>query len=218
MGFRVLILVTVLLLAACAKKENGCKSPATQASLAEFVNSNVRESLRVDGYDPIKSGLLKVSRIDAFEAIRLDEERDRQSCRAVVRFEVEGAAMPTPVEYDLLPSSGDDSDGPYDTVVRVELPLGAVYSRLKNGVLAELTEKEKEIASLEGLIERIRMVVNAGANYTPDTSDDPSHIAYRRDLAEQGKADLAAREAELEQAKKEVARIEDSLHAGKGGR
>ena len=208
MEYRVLALVAALLLTACAKKDSGCATPATQASLSAFVNGYVREHLRVGGYDPIRSGLLKITRFEAFEAIRLDEERERTSCRAIVQFDVEGMAMPTSVEYDLLPSGGDDSDNAYDTVVRIELSLGAIGSRLNHGVLADLRKKEGAVHSLENLVERIRKVVAANASGTFAPSP----------FAEQSKVDLAAREAELAQTKNEVARILESLDAGRGGR
>ena len=208
MEYRVLALVVALLLTACAKKESGCATSATQASLSAFVNSHVREQLRVDGYDPISSGLLKIVRFEAFEPIRQDEERERSSCRAIVQFDVEGMAMPTPVEYDLLPSGGDDTDDAYDTVVRIEIPLGEIGSRLNNGVLAELRKKEAAIRSLEGWVERIGKVdaANESGKFAPSP------------FAEQSKIDLADRQAELEQARQEVARITASLRAGHGGR
>ena len=81
MEYRVLALVVALLLTACAKKESGCATSATQASLSAFVNSHVREQLRVDGYDPISSGLLKIVRFEAFEPIRQDEEQFRQKLK-----------------------------------------------------------------------------------------------------------------------------------------
>jgi hypothetical protein len=207
MGNRVLVCLAALLLAACAKRDSGCATPATQASLAAFVNSHVRQNLRLGGYDPLDSGLVKISRIEGFEATRLDEERERSSCRAIIQFEVEGLAMPTPVEYDLLPSSGDD-DSAYDTVVSMKLPLGGIGARLNNGVLKELREKESAVESLEGWVERIGKVVAA------DESGKYGHSPF----AEQGKTHLAARQAELEQARQEVAHITESLRAGRGGR
>ena len=145
MGLRILICVAVLFLSACGKSESGCATPATQASLAAYVNNDVRKFLRQGEYDPLDSGLVKISRIEGFEATRLDEERERSSCRAIIQFDVEGLAMPTPVEYDLLPSGGDDADSVYDTVVSMQLSLGAIGARLNNGVLKDLREKENEI-------------------------------------------------------------------------
>lgn len=208
MGFRILVVVAALLMTGCAKKDSGCASPATQASLSAFVDSYVHERLRPSGYDPVDSGLLKISRFEAFEAIRQDEEHERRTCRAIVQFDVEGMAMPTPIEYDLLPSGGVESDGAYDTVVRIELPLGTIGSRLKSGVLGELKEKENAISMLEDLGGRIEKVVaaNASGAWAPSP------------FAEQSKADLAANQVELEQAKKDVARMIESLRAGRGGR
>lgn len=207
MGNRVLVCLAALLLAACAKRDSGCATPATQASLAAFVNSHVRQNLRLGGCDPLDSGLVKISRIEGFEATRLDEERERSSCRAIIQFDVEGLAMPTPVEYDLLPSSGDD-DSAYDTVVSMKLPLGGIGARLNNGILADLRKKEGAVHSLEGQVRQIRMFV--AANESGKFGPSP--------FAEQGKVDLAARQVELEQARKEVAHITESLRAGRGGR
>lgn len=208
MGYRVLVCLAALLLGACAKRDSGCATPATQASLATFVNSHVRQNLRLaGGYDPLDSGLLGISRIEGFEATRLDEERERSSCRAIIQFDVEGLAMPTPVEYDLLPSGGDD-DSVYDTVVSMQLQLGGIGARLNNGILADLRKKEGAVHSLEGQVRKIRMFV--AANESGKFSPSP--------FAEQGKVDLAARQVELEQARQEVARITESLRAGRGGR
>lgn len=207
MGYRVLVCLAALLLGACAKRDSGCATPATQASLATFVNSHVRQNLRLaGGYDPLDSGLLGISRIEGFEATRLDEERERSSCRAIIQFDVEGLAMPTPVEYDLLPSGGDD-DSVYDTVVSMQLPLGGIGARLNNGVLKELREKEGAIEHLEGWVERVRKTDAANR-----ASGD------RNPFAAQSKYELGKWEEELAEARKAVARIQESLRAGRGGR
>lgn len=206
MGLRILVCVAVLLLSGCGKRESGCATPATQASLLAFVNSEVRQKLSLGEFDPIDSGLLKISKIEGFEAARLDEERERSSCRAIIQFDVEGSIMPTSVEYDLLPSGVDD-DSDYDTVVSIELPLGGIWTRLNNGTVKRLRDKESEIRNLEELVERIGKVVAAGK-----AMDDPGPFAA------QSIYDLDKRKEELSRAKEESAKIRDSLLAGRGGR
>ena len=207
MGLRILICVAVLFLSACGKRESGCATPATQASLAAYVNNDVRKFLRQGEYDPLDSGLVKISRIEGFEATRLDEERERSSCRAIIQFDVEGLAMPTPVEYDLLPSGGDDADSVYDTVVSMQLSLGAIGARLNNGVLKDLREKENEIENQEEMIVRIGKVVaanRASGDWNP--------------FAAQAMYDLDKRTDELAKTREAAARIRDSLLAGRAGR
>lgn len=206
MGLRILVCVAVLLLSGCGKRESGCATPATQASLLAFVDSEVRQKLRLGEFDPIDSGLLKISKIEGFEATRLDEERERSSCRAIIQFDVEGRMMPTPIEYDLLPSGGDD-DSDYDTVVNIELPLGGIWTRLNNGAVKRLRDKEHEVSNLEELVERIDKVVAAGK-----AMDDPVPFAA------QSIYDLDKRSEELSKAKEDAARMRDSLLAGRGGR
>ena len=206
MGLRILVCVAVLLLSGCGKRESGCATPATQASLLAFVNSEVRQKLRLAEFDPIDSGLLKISRIEGFEATRLDEKRERSSCRAIIQFDVEGSLMPTSVDYDLLPSGADD-DSDYDTVVSMELPLGAIATRLNSGTVKRLRDKEHEVGNLEKLVERIGKVVAAGG-----ALDDPGPFAA------QSIYDLDKRKEELSKAKEDAAQIRDSLLAGRGGR
>lgn len=206
MGLRILVCVAVLMLSGCGKRESGCATPATQASLLAFVDSDVRQKLRLGEFDPIDSGLLKISRIEGFEATRLDEERERSSCRAIIQFDVEGRMMPTPIEYDLLPSGGDD-DSDYDTVVSIELPLGTIATRLNSGTVKRLSDKEHEVRNLEKLVERIGKVVAAGR-----ALDDPGPFAA------QSIYDLDKRKEELSKAKEDATQIRDSLLAGRGGR
>lgn len=205
MRYRVLACVALLLLSACGKRESSCATPATQASLMTFVNSDVRQMLRLGEFDPIDSGLLKISGIEGFEATRLDEARERSSCRAIVQFDVEGMRIPTPVEYDLLPSGDEGSD--YDTVVAIRLPLGAISVRLNNGVFKRLRDKENEVLNLEDLVERIGKVVAAN-----NASSEPGPFAA------QSLYELDARKEELSKAKAEAERLRDSLLAGRGGR
>ncbi len=157
MGYRVLMLVAVMMLPACTKV-SGCGTPATLQSLSEFVKSNIRDQVRpggfAGGFDPFNSGLLKDPHFEAFETIRQDEDRARTSCRAIIRLDVEGTPMVFPFEYDILPVDGEGADGEADTVVALKLPLGDVAKRLKNGVLAELKSKEDRIETLEQLTER----------------------------------------------------------------
>ena len=200
MRYRVLMLLAVTVLPACTKV-SGCGTPATLESLATFVKSEIRGKIRPGGFDPFSSGLLKDPQFKAFETIRQDEDRARTSCRAVMQLDVEGNSWVAPFEYDILPMGGVGDDGEADTVVAAHLPLGDLASRLKNGVVGELKNKEGRIRTLEGVIERQEALI---AVLGP-TSQSAQAVAAREHHASHLR--------EIEDTKAQVSRIRETLEA-----
>ena len=203
MGIRVLVVIAVLMLSACGK-EKVCASIKTQESLADFVKQHIRDHLPAGGYDPFNSGLVKNVSFAAFEAIRTDEDRARTSCRALIGLEVEGTKMQFPFEYDLLPVGGEGNGEP-DTVVAVQLPLGNVSNRIKNGTLANIRKKESEISGLEQRLEMVRRVY-AAMERTSDRTDP-----FQMSLMQQTEAALKTLPVELSNGKEDLKQMRDAL-------